>query len=276
MIATNLGRVYIDYHWEVSADHDGYYRPSFPEDYVLVETPHIVPNGKWVMEHRGPGWSWLVGIDHTELEQVTVRSKEGHNTSIYFSDKPFGYIVIDADDMDKSVYPPQVKPGASKTLVYARQIHKGELGRGVQIPTLDYVRQQDPSYKTEGGNARARRHGQRGWVKLADLGEALSISTLEASKMVLGYWQFSGHRNYRHYDNLQDGGQLVDLISAKAPQEVTHGTPIVNSLTMSDFSGIVDGRFTDSLDELWIHRGFAYTILRLQTLGVQPEVVQPA
>lgn len=273
MTNTPEGRTYIDYEWVIRDDLSDYRRAysQFPGDFVQVATPHTVPNDKWVME-RPYGWAWLIGITPNELERFNYTDKRGVRCTLLVSDKPFGYIVADEEDVDKSVYPPVIKQNGRKTLVYARQIHKGELGRGVRIPTLDYVRQPLAPHRGLGMSARERRRGQHGWVKLVDLGEmSVGYNPDAQIELVLGYWPFSGHRNYRGYQNDQEGGQLVD---------VAWGSRLDIAAGDAEFKSLTRKRFLEkcSFDtsDVWIRRGFAYTILRLETLGVQPEVSQLA
>lgn len=243
------------------------------DEYVIEESPLVVPNGKWVMERPliSGYWSWLVGIDYSELEQVTLHSLYGDSHILYISDKPFGYVVADGEDVDRLVYPAEVKSSGHKTLDYARQVWKGELGRGVRTAALDYVRQPLASSRGLGMKARERRRGQYGWVKLSDLGEmsGCGYNPDKDVELILGYWQFSGHRNYRHYENDQDGGQLVD---------VAWGSRLDIKLGDAEFKSVTREQFREEgsdTSELWVRRGFAYTILRLQALGVKPEVMQP-
>lgn len=268
MTETKPGRVYIDYRWEVK-DGEYFYTPSFPEDYVRTETPHLVPNGKWVMERPSWGCGYLAGVEFDELEQLLYNDKDDVRRGIFICDRPFGFVMVEPEDV--IVYPDVVKPSSRKTLVYARQVHKGELGRGVHTPTLDYVRQPLPSHRGLGMKARERRRGQHGWVKLADLGEMSGCGYRpdKEVELILGFWQFSGHRNYRFYENDQDGGQLVDVAWGSG-LDIESGNAEFKSLTQEQFR-----KECFDTSEVWVRRGFAYTILRLQALGVKPEVLQP-
>ena len=271
------GRTYMKKQWVLDPDIVSGRRPSRHnhryydgDEYVIEETPFVVPNGKWVMERPLICWSWLVGIDHSELEQVTLHSLYGTYEVLYISDKPFGYICVDEEDVDQSVHPAEVKSNGRKTLVYARQVHKGELGRGVRTPMLDYIRQPLASHRCPGMKSRERRRGQYGWVKLSDLGEmsGCGYRPNKEVELILSFWQFSGHRNYRYYENDQDGGQLVDVAWGSS-LDIELGTAEFKSLTQSQFR-----KECDDTSEVWVRRGFAYTILRLQALGVQPVVPQ--
>jgi len=88
-----MGRIYMDYRWEVKLGYESRYNytPSFPEDYVRTETPRLVSNGKWVME-RPHNWAWLVGMKHNEVEDLQYIDKDGVRHVLYVSDKPFGYV----------------------------------------------------------------------------------------------------------------------------------------------------------------------------------------
>lgn len=262
------GLTFIDYRWDVRLNSHTYSSHMSPDEMLRrhyyyvgegelvteIQTPHLVPNGKWIAS----GFGSPVNVELDELKELEYHDKDGFYHRLLIGDKPFGLVGTD--------------PEGRKTLVYARQVHEGELGRGVRTPTLDYVRQPDPSHKTKGRNARARRHGQRGWVKLADLGE-LSRCGYRPDKqveLILGYWQFSGHRNYEYYENDQDGGQLVDVAWGSG-HDIELGTAEFKSMTREQFR-----KECSNTSEVWVRRGFAYTILRLQVLGVTPEVLQPA
>lgn len=253
------GRTYISYSWELK--NPNMWLSRFPEDYVQVETPHIVPNGKWVMEYLliGSGWRWLVGIPEGELEHFVFTDKNGVQRVLFTHDKPFGYIVVDEDeDVDQSVYPPV--PSGRRRLECARQIHKGELGKSVPIPRLNCARAND------------KKRGS-GWIRLTELASAADLSVED---VVFGYWQFS-RTFYRHFGNGEVGGPLLDVVVAYSPDDIK--SPVVFSYTQADMAEIlrmckrVGGSY---IENLWVRRGFAYTILRLRLLGVQPSIAQPA
>lgn len=263
------GRTYIDYEWVLRDGLSDYRRAysRFPEDFVQVATPHTVPNGKWVME-RPHGWAWLIGIMSDELETFSHTDKRGVRCTLLISDKPFGYIVADEEDVDKSVYPPVIKQNGRKILVCAQQVHKGELGQTVPIERLSYIRQALEPGESQSVRKR-RKHGQRGWIRLTELATAANLS---AKDIVFGFWSYSGHRNYWFYHKDQQGGQLLDIVVASSPTDIEHKCPTVQSTTQSEASHLIH----EFVESLWVRRGFAYTILRLQALGVQPEVSQLA
>lgn len=269
------GRTYMKKKWVLDPDIESGKRPSRHhhsyydgDEYVIEETPFVVPNGKWVVERPliSGYWSWLVGIDHSELEQVTLHSLYGTYEVLYISDKPFGYVCVDGEDVDQSVYPNEVKASGRKILEYARQVHKGELGRGVNTPTLDYVREPLAPHRGHGMKARERRRGQYGWVKLGNLGEMARVGYNHPDhiELILGFWQFSGHL---HWQNGQRAGTLVDVAWGSG-LDIQLGTAEFKSLTQEQFR-----EECSDTSEVWVRRGFAYTILRLQALGVQPTVL---
>jgi hypothetical protein len=272
------GRTYISYSWEPTEQakecRDRFFVPLWPEDYVLVETPHIVPNGKWVMDYR-PGWgpSWLVGAEWNDIEEVNLTGKSGQfydTRTLYICDKPFGFIARH-DDLDYSDTP---KSELRKTLVCARQLHKGELGQTVPTPRLRYVRQAfEPDTKQNVWKARERKRSNYGWVRLTDLATAAGMRPVD---LVFDFWQYSGHCNYSSYNNDQNGGQLLDIIIAWTDDDIRHKCPNVRSTTQSEMMelarlGFLNARF---MNPIYVRRGFAYTVLRLLALGVRPEVTQ--
>lgn len=234
-------------------------------DYVTVETPYVVPNGKWVMErfNTGYGWSWLVGITYDEVERVVLESGVGGSGiswshTLYVSDKPFGF--IEAEDGKRIYGEDRAVPVGPRRLAYAQQIHKGELGQSVPTPRLKYVRADD------------KKRGN-GWVRLTDLAAAAGLTPED---IVFGFWQYSGHRNYSSYNNDQNGGQLMDVVLAASDDEIRHQCPRVRSITRQRAEGYLSlFNLGDDQELIWVRRDFAYTVLRLLALGVRPEVTQP-
>lgn len=255
------GRTYIDYSWDIRPGARQYFHVNAGWTYgdnaaTLVETPHLIPNGMWVVEFYFYGQP--VGVERSDLTLLEYTTKDGGQRQLYHCDRPFGLVTMDSE--------------GRRRLNYARKIWKGELSRGVHTPTLDYVREPLPPHRGRHMKARERRRGQRGWVKLADLGEMSSCGYRpdKQVELILGYWQFSGHRNYRFYENDQDGGQLVDVAWGSS-LDIEDGTAEFKSLTREQFR-----EECADTSEVWVRRGFAFTILRLLALGVQPEVLQPA
>lgn len=220
-----------------------------------IETTHIVPDGTWIMERPTFGWSWLIGVEFAELTALHVTTEAGVSHIYYRCDRPFGYVVVDEDDIDLSTRMP--RSNARKTFFGARQVHKGELSHGVPLlRETGYVRAHD------------KKRGN-GWVRLDKLSAAAGIV---AEDLLFGYWQFSQHVNYAWYYNTQDGGQLVDVVVAWTADDIEHKDPDVQSFTLEQMRK----HLSQSTDQnLWVRHGFAYTILRLLKLGYAP-ALQPA
>lgn len=271
------GRTYIDYSWEARLGSRTYTCHTSPDEvrrrysYYIdkgevvteVQTPHVVPNGKWVAE-QGYGYNWPVGVGSDELNQLEYHDKNGVYHRLFTSDKPFGFVAVDLDDCEGN--PMRIDSSVRKTLVYARQVHKGELGRGVPIPTVDYVRQPFEPHQKLGMKARERRRGQYGWVKLAELGEmTVGYRPDQQIELVLDYWQFSGHLSWQKGQRI---GTLVD---------VAWGSSLDIQLGNAEFMSLTREQFREECSdtsEVWVRRGFAYTVLRLLALGVRPELNQ--
>lgn len=227
---------------------NGVFRPT---SFITVETPLIVPNGKWILEsYHGIGQVLHGGKGDMELQSFNPDGRNG--VTVYVGDKPFGYVIGDGH-YDR----PRLR------LVSARQVHKGELGRGVPTSHLNYVRQPFKPGEKLHMSARDRRRGY-GWVKLSELAEiVVGYNPDEWIQLVLNYWRFSGHLEYRHGEAI---GTLVDTMWG-SKFDITSGEQEEVSMTFQEFA-------TADPSELWIRRGFAYTILRLRALGVKPEVLQ--
>ena len=229
----------------------------------------VVPNGTWVLEAPST-WADLVGLSLEEVDYRRYFDNVGGRHGLYIADRPFGYVVIEAGAECRPVFPlGNAKPVIRQTLAVARQIHKGELGRSVPIPPLRYVRQPFEDGQKLGVTKGHQRRRGYGWVKLDDLGEmTVGYRPDKQIELILGYFQFSGHLRY---EDLRPVGTLVDVVWG-SELEIKAGEVEVLSLTPEKFREMAE----EDTSELWVRRGFAYTILRLQALGVEPSVIQTA
>lgn len=253
---TGLTLVHHEWHPKQGAEHyvDGWGVWRWREaDLDHTMTPHVVPDGKWIIERPLMWWSWLVGAVFADTTTLDITDSNGVNHRYIICDKPFGYVMVENDDdVDLSKAPREPLPNAHRMFICARQVHKGELSRGVPLrKEIGYVR------------ARDKKRGN-GWVCLSDLSRA---ADLDAEDLIFGYWQFSGHRNYRWYENDQDGGQLVDVVIAWTADDIEHKTPQVQSFTREQMRKHL---FWSTDQNVWVRRGFAFTILRLLALGYMP------
>ena len=268
------GLTFTDYTWEIKPGAKPHWSPmvgwTYPDTEARrIQTPHLVPNRMWVVNALYFGQP--VGVEHEELTLLEYTTEDGARRRFYTCDKPFGLVSISVTDA--FVSQDTVDHDAQRRLTYARQVHKGELGQGVRIPKLDYVRQPLPSHRGQHMSARERRRGQRGWIKLWDLGEVfpgVGYSTTKQVELVLDYWQFSGHRNYGWYQNDQNGGQLVDVAWGSS-LDIKLGTAEFKSLTREQFR-----EECSDTSKVWVRRGFAFTLLRLQALGYKLKTTQLA
>lgn len=228
------------------------------KDYIDIETPYVVPNGKWVLE-RPSGATRLVGASQDEVDYVLIDTRYGQQRALYVSDQPFGFIVRD------SAFP--VASIGRERLFSAQQIHKGELGQTVPTRSLSYVRQAfEDGTKGNVTKSRERRRSNLGWVRLTDL---MSATNLSSHELLLGFWQFSGHLAY---EDGQVCGTLLDIVEASLPDEIEGRVPSVRSITRQEAEVLVG----KSADNMWVRRGFAFTTLRLLALGEKPKVMQTA
>jgi hypothetical protein len=264
------GRAYTHHEWALTYPWSSY--PRFPEDYTCVKTQRIIPNDTWAMS-RPYGWTWLVGSAQSGVTDFQYVDAQGQNHVLYLSDKPFGYICADDADIDTSAFSRSYKPVGARTLVCARQIHKGEFGQTVPVERLHYVRQAyEPSERPNVSRARDRKRSNLGWIRLVDLAvaDAVIAAGLTVEDIILGYWDYSGHRNSWEYSNGQNGGQLLDMVVASSSDDIARKCPQVRFTRRSEARGLIDL----SLRGLWVRRGFANTVLRLLALGVRPDVMQ--
>lgn len=271
------GRTYTLKKWVLDPDIESGKRPSRhyhryydADEYVIDETPYVVPNGMWVMDRHGgeQKHAQIVGASHHDIESVLLENLYGTPTYLEICHKPFGYILADWKDVDWSVHPSVVRPNGRKTLVCARQVWKGELSHGgTQYP--HYVREPiKPGKKPNVHKEHERRHGPYGWVKLSELAEAAVVGYGPDKQLglVLGYWQFS-----QQWLIQPDGSRVTAVKLAWGSRlDIEAGDSKSETMTAEDF------REESDPSELWLPRGFAYTILRLQALGVEPSILQTA
>jgi len=232
-------------------------------DYIVVETPYVVPNGMWVMERLYDSHGGLSGVSRDEVEVINLDTRRYSSKFLWVSSKPFGFTNTQYSWSDYNII-------YRRRLDVARQIHKGELGQSIPTPHLDYVRQPFTAHqKMSVTKARERRRGQHGWVKLADLGEvAAGYNVDQQIELILKYWKFSGHVQYEDSDPVDN---FVDIVLGSS-LEIKSGDIEVLGTTREEFGEWAKMAWED----LWIRRGFAYTILRLQALGIESDVLQPA
>lgn len=253
------GRAFVSYTWELDPDitsgkqpyHNGRYAAE--EDYVPVEHTHVVPNGKWVLERDFFEKFLLVGVQPNELQKQVLMTQNGYRRVLCTADKPFGFIIIDRSD-----------PGR-KQFDCARQIHKGEYGKSAPIPPLTYIEEAPVSSK----DPNAPKHGPYGWIRLTELATAVDLPPYAVA---FGYWEFSGHYNSGLYYKSQLVGTLLDIVVASSPEQITQQTPRVRYATKTEADDLIQ----QSVEDLWVRRGFAYTVLRLSAFGVRPLIIQPA
>jgi len=257
------GRTYIDHQTRLRPDLA--YLSGRDSDYETVEVPFVVSNGMWVKECYWSGR--VVGVERDEIEEICYTDRNGGRRRLLICDKPFG--IVEREYAEPRTYD-NPDPSVRRRLLCARQVHKGELGQSVNIPRLSYVRQAfEPGTRSSVTKSRERRRSNRGWVRLIDL---VKVTNLEVEDIVFGFWEFSGHLNYRFLNKDQVGGTLLDMVVASSPDDIKGKCPEVFSTTQLEALGMID----DSLEDLWVRRGFADTVLRLIALGVRPEIIQPA
>ena len=210
----------------------------FPDEYINVETPYTVPNGKWVLELWLNCYTWLIAPDHNKVESIEL----GSYHILYVSDSPFG--IVKREDLGAE----------SSHFVSAQQIHKGELGQYIPISKVNSVPEAilGPEEATNGQRQRAR----MGWVRLNDL---VQLSGLGPTALMNGYLPF-GLQGYS-FEERQDA---IDIVRAQWPSEIEGQQPKIETVTAEEMYELCARAVTT---DIWVRRGFANTILRLITLG---------
>ena len=270
VVATE-GRTYIDYRWDIRPGAREYFSTISmgwryeDKDVTEVQTPHVVPNGKWVME-RPCRWAQLVGVKSEELELLEYTGKHGERHCLYVSDKPFGFIM--AEDGEYVRGQVQARLVGDLRLYSAQQIHKGELTQnGVPFPKLTLVRE-DPSLARKYGDFPRNRSQKRNHVRWARLADAVAASGLPDMELIHAYWRFVGfsvdHAHDRH-------GTFLHVVYGSA-EEVASPDRKIEYYSRSEFDQTL--WWTERYHEMWIRAGLAKTILQLLSLGVTPEFLQ--
>ena len=243
-----------------------------PEPYVTTDYDVFnyleVPNGTWVMERPCFGHTELVGTDHDQLWTESLDKRPGRRRSLYLSEQTFGFV-----QAEKTGYDPVTNrrtPQGSRRLYYARQVHKGELGRGISIPRLQFAREHPDNARKMHDFERNRdqRRNPFRWARLSDLVAAAGISPHTA---MADYWPFIGW-SYDHVGRRH--GELLHVRYGTTPDDIGGQSYGPSHLTFEELGReIMGGR---ALDEIWIRAGLANTILRLQALNYQPVATSTA
>lgn len=262
------GRTYVDHEWVVRPGATMYwdyqtqgwrYRKS---DVTLIQTPHVVPNGLWVMETPYCKNS-IIGVTD-ELRELWYIDKHSATRTLFINPEPFGCVTADGSEV--VVAPGVGRQSGRLRLSCARQIHQSELGRTVPIPRINYVRQAfESGQKPNVRKPRERRRSNLGWVRLTDLATAANMNPAD---IVQKFWMFSGHLN--HWtdgtgQSGQNGSLLLDMIMTADPADIAGKYPSVISANWEQSKRDVDA----TPEIIWVRRGFAYTVLRLLALGYE-------
>lgn len=267
-----------------------------------------VPDGKWVCS-AGTRFSLTVEWDEddettfyeSEEDDYTVvggvkpdryimgrsrggRSDRGGKTSWgttdsqLVADQPFGVVHVRKTNGEPSSY---------LSFRAARQIHKGELGRGLDFPRPRFAREANPclveghvSYVTEKPvHKRDIRRGKMGWARLA---EAAALAGYSPEEFVRRFYAFAD----------SDGRGLHAIPDAS--HEDIHGKVPSHGFTREFFerelfreapTGCLAVRYQErDLPELfdrdpsrvWLRRGFVLAALSLHHLGYQPSAAVKA
>ncbi len=223
----------------------------------------IVPNGMWVMERPSFGHTWLIGAESHEVVPVSIDDRANQRRTLYTANKPFGFV-----QSEEAVYLPGTQvPTGSQRLSYARQVHKGELGKGVSIPRLRFAREHpdnSPKYHNFPRNRDQRRNPFR-WARLSNV---VAASGASARRLMSSYWPFVG----QSYDTAgQRIGEFLHVRFGNTCDDISNQIISHSCFTFEELGNrIMCGQ---NLDNIWIRAGLANTFLRLIALGYQPIAV---
>lgn len=229
-----------------------------PLQYIFVETPYVVPNGKWVLERPQAGYSQVIGedvklIEHIVLDETTsfVLSK-----TLYVSDKPFGFVTWDGI---QDGYRVEMKRSETLYFTSARQIHKGELGRAIPVKKLSFAAEKLIGPE-EGATNGDRQRARMGWVRLADLIIAAQANPLLLMDQFLSFsLQYFVRNEYSG-----DFEAALHIVRAKESNAIEGKQPEIELITRAEIYRVIS---ETPFDDIWVRHGFATTVLRLIEIG---------
>jgi hypothetical protein len=219
-----------------------------------------VPDGMWVLrwhERINPEskwWEWgVLGNPKPQLLNLG-RETLGHrfSSTLLYSTTPFALIEPAWGDDSYLVGP------HGFYLNRARQIHKGELGRYVEVELPLVARE-----LREKGSNRSRKRGD-GWVKLP---EVVEMSGLTIEQVVLDHWMFVEARDRSGYV-AEYKDVRIELILGDRDQ--IHKRIVPASLKLNPSKAEFEAMLADDTfdwSQIWIRRGFARTVLLLNRYG---------
>jgi hypothetical protein len=237
--------------------------PLATSDFIVTETPCVVPNGKWVMER------WVTPAGFDDFSPVTTHfvgnykglttielERDGQSSrNLYVSDLPFGTI---SSESLSEVW--RTMDGVYFTS--AKQIHKGELGQLVPIPQLNYVREDKAEVRPWArGKRKSRSH--IGWGKLSDLIEATGLSFEE---IIERFWPFVDFKTHA----AQNFPSALTMLTGVTADEIKRRNRLVYAYTKQEILDRLQ-QDPDAYNDVWIREGLIKTILRLIALGYVPK-----
>ncbi|MBW4061013.1 hypothetical protein HJC99_00345 [Candidatus Saccharibacteria bacterium] len=248
-------------------DGSAYPEPSSETDYEVF-SDFVVPNGMWVLERPTFGCTWIVGTTYQQVssEPIDLRSL-AYRRTLCISDTPFGFV---KSEEATSVWGSSKRvPTGPCLLKYARQIHKGELGQGIQIPKLKFARESAAAARknTEFERGRDQKRNPFRWARLSDVVEAAG---LPANVLLQRYWAFNGSsidwsQDYRTHRT----GEFLHVRIGETAEEITAQPYRPTYLDKTEAGNQI--RMESEVHTTWIRAGFANTLLRLVALNYQPD-----
>jgi hypothetical protein len=239
------------YRWK---KHQGSHRSLV--EWERLEHSFTVPDGMWVMRQLYAHKPESIVLGLSDSLNLGRKIRNGWDDTLLFSPEPFCVIqVVYGDAPDGNPF--DVPHGAY--LYRAQEIHRGELGRFVEVRLPLIARELIPW-----GSNRDRKRGD-GWVRLT---EAAYVAGLSVEQFVLDHWLFvEAHDRSDYGDQFKD--VRIELIHAQR-REMIHKQVITSdqriSLTRDEFESLCPIDDTD-WSHYWIRRGFARTVLLLQRYG---------
>jgi len=138
----------------------------------------------------------------------------------------------------------------------ARQVHKGELGRGLKVTMPTCAREARKPDPEDPQPSRDRRRHYACWARLSEVAELMGLSIEEVLK--------------RFHLFADADARGVPVLFASEREEI-HGKVIPKSAIRRFREDAFPQLFDRDLSTIWVRRGFAKTMLRLQALGYTPD-----
>ncbi|PIP60451.1 hypothetical protein COX00_03105 [Candidatus Uhrbacteria bacterium CG22_combo_CG10-13_8_21_14_all_47_17] len=188
----------------------------------------------------------------TETSEDNASYKGIRNSSLYrvfmlVGSEPFGIVIYETTNS---------KRVGGLYFESARQVHKGELGRGLKVAMPTCAREAREPDPEDPQPRRDRRRHYACWARLSEVAALMGLSTKE----VLERFHLFADADARG----------VPVLFASKRDEI-HGKVISKSAVKRFKEAEFPQLFDRDLSTIWVRQGFAKTVLRLHALNYTPD-----